>query len=176
MYWSFHYAKRIAETFFVHKFSHATMPVFNLIKNCAYYWSFGAYVAYFVNHPLYTPPPEQQTLVALAVAVLCQLANLRCHVILANLRTSGSGTGYVIPRGFLFNYITCPNYTAEILGWVAFTVATQTLPAAFFTLVGAGQMAVWAAGKHKRLRKMFDGREGREQYPRRRWIMMPPIY
>jgi hypothetical protein len=36
----------------------------------------------------------------------------RCHVILANLRPAGN-KGYVIPRGFLFNTITCPNYTGE---------------------------------------------------------------
>ena len=77
----------------------------------------------------------------------------RCHVILANLRPAGA-KGYVIPRGFLFNLITCPNYTAEILGWVGFTVATQTAAAALFTLVGAGQMARWALGKHKRLIKV----------------------
>lgn len=173
-YWCFHYAKRIYETFFVHKFSHATMPIFNLVKNCTYYWSFAAYVAYFVNHPLYTAPSLTQTQAALAFSVLCQFANWRCHVILSNLRSSGSG-GYVIPRGFLFSFITCPNYTAEILGWVGFTVATQTFPAALFTIVGALQMAQWAIGKHKRLRKTFDGLEGREKYPRR-WIMMPPFF
>ena len=150
------------------------MPIFNLFKNCCYYWSFAAYVAYFVNHPLYTAPSVTQTYAALAFALLCQLANWRCHVILANLRPAGT-SGYVIPRGFLFNFITCPNYTAEILGWVAFTVATQTVPAAFFTGVGAAQMAAWAAGKHRRLRKTFNGQDGREKYPRR-WIMLPPFF
>lgn len=38
-----------------------------------------------------------------------------CHVILANLRPSGT-KGYVIPRGFLFNFITCPNYTGGLIG------------------------------------------------------------
>ena len=93
---------------------------------------------------------------------------------LANLRPPGA-TAYVIPRGFLFNIISCPNYTAEVLGWVAFTVATQTLAAGIFTLVGAGQMAVWAAGKHARLKRTFDGKDGRERYPRR-WIMLPPVF
>jgi very-long-chain enoyl-CoA reductase len=52
------------------------MPIFNLVRNCAYYWGFAAFVSYFVNHPLYTPPPEKQTYYALAVALLCQLGNL----------------------------------------------------------------------------------------------------
>ncbi|KAL4447369.1 hypothetical protein ABPG77_007402 [Micractinium sp. CCAP 211/92] len=174
-YWTFHYVKRELETFLVHKFSHATMPILNLFKNCTYYWGFAAFVAYFINHPLYTAPPVNRTYAALAFAMLCQFANFRCHVILANLRPAGAAKGYAIPRGFLFNLITCPNYTAEILGWVAFTVATQTAAAGLFTLVGAAQMAQWAIGKHKRLLKTFDGRDGREKYPRR-WIMLPPVF
>ena len=42
-----------------------------------------------------------------------------CHVILANLRPAGS-KGYVIPRGFLFNFISCPNYPG---GWLAAVAA-----------------------------------------------------
>lgn len=150
------------------------MPVANLFRNCAYYWLFAAYVSYFVNHPLFTPPPIARTHLALGISMLAQAANFLCHRILATLRPAGTG-GYVIPRGFLFNIITCPNYTMEIVGWVGFTVATQTLAAALFTLVGAGQMAQWAVGKHARLRKTFDGRDGREKYPRR-WIMLPPFF
>jgi very-long-chain enoyl-CoA reductase len=173
VYWTAHYAKRIYETFFVHKFSHATMPLFNLIKNCTYYWMFAAYVAYFVNHPLYTAPAFSQTVVALTVALVCQLANYKCHVILANLRPPGS-SDYVIPKGFLFEWITCPNYTAEICGWIAFSVATQCGAAGIFTAVGAGQMAQWALGKHARLRRTFNGKDGKEKYPRR-WVVMPGL-
>jgi hypothetical protein len=53
------------------------MPVFNLFKNCSYYYGFAAYVAYFANHPDYTSPPEGQSLALFAVATLFQLANLR---------------------------------------------------------------------------------------------------
>jgi very-long-chain enoyl-CoA reductase len=150
------------------------MPLRNLWKNCSYYWLFAAFVSYFVNHPLYTPPPVDRSRYALSVALLCQVGNLWCHVILRNLRPPGS-KGLGMPSGFLFNFITCPNYTTEILGWIAFTVAVQALPAAVFTLAGAGQMAQWAAQKHARLRKAFDGREGRAKYPRR-WIMLPPLF
>ena len=43
--WTFHYAKRLLETIFVHRFSNATMPWKNLFKNCSYYWGFAAYIA-----------------------------------------------------------------------------------------------------------------------------------
>lgn len=173
-YWVFHYAKRIVETFTVHVFGHDTMPLFNLFKNCSYYYGFAAYVAYFVNHPLYTSPPETQSLVLFALAAVFQLSNLRCHIILANLRKPGE-KGYKIPAGFLFNYITCANYFAEIMGWVCFSLATQTVSGFLFTVAGAYQMAIWAQGKHKRLVKLFDGKEGRPKYPRR-WIMLPPFF
>ena len=87
-----------------------------------------------------------QILYLFTIIALC-----RTHIILANLRAPGTTTGYSIPRGFLFDYITCPNYTVEILGWVCFTIATSCLPALFFTLAGGLQMLQWAIAKHKRL-------------------------
>lgn len=58
---------------------------------------------------------------------------------------------------------------------VCFCIATQCLPVAFFTAAGALQMAQWASAKHRRLRKLFDGQDGRPRYPRR-WVMLPPIF
>jgi very-long-chain enoyl-CoA reductase len=45
-------------------------------------------------------------------------------LILANLRKPGE-KGYKIPRGFLFEYFTCANYTMEVFGWLLFTIAVQ---------------------------------------------------
>ena len=53
--------------------------------------------------------------------------------------------------------------------------AEQTVAAALFTAAGAYQMAVWAGQKHKRLLKLFDGKDGRPKYPKR-WIMLPPFF
>jgi very-long-chain enoyl-CoA reductase len=102
-----------------------------------------------------------------------QLGNLISHLHLAALRRN-TKEGYSIPRGFLFNYVTCANYTFEIWGWLLFTAATRSLPAAIFGACGAAQMVQWALSKHRRLTKLFDGKDGRDKYPRR-WVILPPV-
>lgn len=32
----------------------------SLFQNCTYYWGFAAWMAYYINHPLYTPPSEYE--------------------------------------------------------------------------------------------------------------------
>lgn len=174
-YWCFHYFKRIMETFFVHRFSHATSPLSNVFRNCFYYWSFGTYIAYYVNHPLYTPVSELQWKIGFGFGLLCQISNFYCHIILKNLRSPDGNGGYQIPRGFLFNIVTCANYTTEIYQWLGFNVATQTVAGYLFLLVAFGIMSNWAMAKHRRLKKLFDGKEGRKKYPRR-WIILPPFF
>jgi very-long-chain enoyl-CoA reductase len=172
--WTFHYAKRLLETIFVHRFSHSTMPIRNIFKNSAYYWGFTAFVAYFNNHPLYTPPVfgVTQLYAGLALFTLCELGNFSIHVALRNLRPPGTKERR-IPRAswnpftWLFNFVSCPNYTYEVGSWVGFSILSQSLPAALFTLVGFAQMTQWAFGKHKNYRADF------KDYPRQRKAIIP---
>ncbi|CAA6654960.1 unnamed protein product [Spirodela intermedia] len=173
-YWCFHYFKRIMETFFVHRFSHATSPLSNVFRNCCYYWSFGSYIAYYVNHPLYTPVCDLQVKIGFGFGLLCQVSNLYCHILLRRLRSPDSSGGYQIPSGFLFNIVTCANYTTEIYQWLGFNIATQTVAGYSFLVVAALIMTNWALAKHRRLKKLFDGKEGRPKYPRR-WVILPPF-
>lgn len=165
---SAHYAKRILETLFVHHFSHATMPIFNLFKNCSYYWLAAAAISYFINHPLYTPVGETQMLAGFAFSAAMQLGNLHCHVYQASLRADGS-KAYKEPKGGLFRFVTCANYSCEIYQWVGFNVATQTVAGWLFVTCGAAQMMAWANAKHKRLKKLFPGFK-------RAFKLLPPFY
>nr|GMD29921.1 very-long-chain enoyl-CoA reductase [Ipomoea batatas] len=140
-------------------------PMF--FRNCAYYWSFGAFIAYFVNHPLYTPVSDLQMKIGFGFGLICQVANFYCHILLRKLRSPDGSGGYQIPRGFLFNIVTCANYTTEIYQWLGYNIATQTVAGYVFMVVAAGIMTNWALGKHRRLKKLFDGKEGRPKYPRR---------
>lgn len=172
--WSFHYIKRILETIFVHRFSHATMPIMNLFKNCSYYWGFAFYVGYFTNHPLYTPAlyGNAQIYLGLAGFILSELGNLSIHVALRNLRPPGTKERRIPkatanPFTILFQLVSCPNYTYEVGAWLSFTLMTQSVPALLFTLAGGFQMLIWALGKHRNYRREFP------DYPRGRKAMIP---
>ncbi|CAL8330710.1 unnamed protein product [Lota lota] len=171
---SFHYMKRLLETLFVHRFSHGTMPLRNIFKNCTYYWGFAAWMAYYINHPLYTPPiyGEQQIRLALVMFLFCQIGNFSIHIALRNLRPPGSKTRKIPyptknPFTWIFLLVSCPNYTYELGSWLGFTLMTQCLPVAFFTVVGFFQMTVWAKGKHRSYLKEF------RDYPSLRSPILP---
>ena len=40
-----------------------------------------------------------------------------------NLRKT-KGNGYHIPEGFLFKYVSCPNYLGEIIEWLGWAILT----------------------------------------------------
>lgn len=170
--WSIHYAKRIFETLFVHRFSHGTMPLRNLFKNCSYYWLFALYIAYHINHPLYTAPCSTCVYVGLAGFTICELGNLSIHILLKNLRPPGTKVRRIPkpdgnPFSLLFNYVSCPNYTYEFGSWLFFTIMTKCAPAGIFAVAGLYQMSVWAIGKHRNYKKEFP------DYPKNRKSILP---
>uniref|UniRef100_A0A8B9PQB0 Trans-2,3-enoyl-CoA reductase-like n=1 Tax=Apteryx owenii TaxID=8824 RepID=A0A8B9PQB0_APTOW len=114
-----HYTRHLLETLFVHKFSGGHTPLKNMIKGCAFYWGFTSWIAYYINHPRYTPPS----------------GNHFINVALAQQNHSGSKACFPSPTynpfTWLFFLVSCPNYTYEVGSWISFTVMTQTLPGKF---------------------------------------------
>ncbi|GAA5848936.1 hypothetical protein JCM8547_006393 [Rhodosporidiobolus lusitaniae] len=173
-----HYAKRELETLFVHRFSSATMPVFNIFKNSAHYWGLSGLL---LAAPLFGPWNGAARLAGTiqdsdawiygwtALWAYAQLSNLVTHLNLSSLRPSGT-TIRQIPKGYGFNLVSCANYWFETVAWVAFTGLTLSWAAALFTAVAVAQMYVWAVKKHRRYRKEFG-----DKYPRGRKVMFPFI-
>jgi very-long-chain enoyl-CoA reductase len=64
--------------------------------------------------------------------------NLKHHLILANLRSSGGPkkTGYVAPKGGLFDYVAAPHYMFELIAWLGMAIAANHLNVylVFFTM------------------------------------------
>jgi very-long-chain enoyl-CoA reductase len=75
---------------------------------------------------------------------------------LSRLRPSDGSKKRPIPKGFLFDFVACPNYTFEVMSWVGFSIMTN-IPASYaFTLVGFFQMADWALKKHREYKKVYE--------------------
>uniref|UniRef100_A0A3B3BKQ3 Trans-2,3-enoyl-CoA reductase b n=1 Tax=Oryzias melastigma TaxID=30732 RepID=A0A3B3BKQ3_ORYME len=153
---SFHYVKRLLETLFVHRFSHGTMPLRNIFKVTSPHRQLYLLLG-LCSVDVYG---EQQIRLALILFLFCQIGNFSIHIALRNLRPPGSKTRKIPyptknPFTWIFLLVSCPNYTYELGSWLGFTLMTQCLPVAFFTLVGFIQMTVWAKGKHRSYLKEF---------------------
>lgn len=168
-----HFLKRELEALFVHRFSSATMPAFNIFKNSGHYWVFGGLnIAYWIYKPTApTAAPSNPLVIYTAVLlfIVGELGNLSNHLTLRGLRSSG-GTERGIPKGLGFDLVTCPNYMFEAIAWIGMWLATWSLSTGLFVVIAAGQMAVWAKKKERRYRQEFG-----EKYQRKSFAMLPGI-
>jgi len=171
MLWMTHYTKRLLETIFVHEFGTLTMPVFNLFKNCLYYWSFAAAVGFNVNLPNAQDLPSWHLYLGFPWFCTFMLLNFMCHMRLKYMRPKGTND-FVIPHGGLFEYITCPNYFCEIMTWFGFNILTGFTPAGVaFNIVGTLQMLQWARQRRDKFIKLFGSK-----WPKNRYVLFPFIY
>jgi len=92
--------------------------------------------------------------------------NVKSDNMLIALRQPGE-TGYKIPRGFLFEYVSCPNHFGEIIEWFGFALMIGTLPAYSFTLWTFVNLVPRTLDHHKwYLQKFAD-------YPQNRKAVIP---
>jgi very-long-chain enoyl-CoA reductase len=173
--WCAHFARRTAESLFVHRYGKAAVPVGDIITEYVYYWGFAAWNAWSLTASNYRAADLRVVLLGAVVFVLAELGNAKAHRMLRDLRPLGTKQR-VIPRGFLFERVSSPHYLFEILSWLGFAIVVQTWAALAFLVVGAGILGAWAHTRHVAYRKDFDGLEGREKYPEARRALVPGIF
>jgi very-long-chain enoyl-CoA reductase len=173
--WTFHFLRRAYESALVHRYSKARIEPGDYSTEYAYYWGFAAWIAWSVSSPTYREPGLLLQSLGLVGFLVAERGNARAHRLLRDLREPGSSLKR-IPRGFLFERLSCPHYFFEILSWVGFNLVTGTLAGTVFLLVGAGILAAWARTRHLAYQREFDGREGRELYPPERRALIPFLF
>ena len=94
--------------------------------------------------------------------------NRRADAVLVALRPPGE-TGYRIPRGWLYEWISCPNYLGETLMWLGFAVAANTTAAWAFAAFTVANLWPRALSHHRWYRDTF------EDYPARRKAIVPYV-
>jgi 3-oxo-5-alpha-steroid 4-dehydrogenase 1 len=88
--------------------------------------------------------------------------------VLRALRKPGE-TGYAIPYGGLYRWVSCPNYFGELLEWIGFAIAAWTLPALAFAVFTFANLFPRALSHHRWYREKFV------DYPADRKAMLPLI-
>jgi len=174
-----HFGRRLFESAFVHLWSSESLGLFFLYKNCGYYWTFGALIGYFTNHPTWKPfLNDQLTYIAILLFVIFQVANMLIHLQLRLARSGKEQTYRWFPEGFFWTIsaVSFPNYFFEVLIWISWNIAFFSIPGVLFLVAGTYQMAEWAAKKHSAYKKAFDGKDGRRQYPKHRKAMIPFLF
>jgi steroid 5-alpha-reductase/3-oxo-5-alpha-steroid 4-dehydrogenase 1 len=92
--------------------------------------------------------------------------NRRADNVLLRLRRPGE-TGYRIPEGGLYRFVSCPNYLGEILEWLGWAVATWSLAGLAFAVYTAANIGPRAVSNHRWYNKQFP------EYPTERRALIP---
>ena len=91
--------------------------------------------------------------------------NRRSDAILIALRKRADG--YQIPRGGLFEWVSCPNYLGEIIEWCGWALMTWSLSGAAFAIYTVANLTPRALANHRWYRSEFPS------YPEHRQALIP---
>lgn len=95
--------------------------------------------------------------------------NWRSDNILIHLRKPGE-TGYKIPQGFLFEFISSPNLFGEIIEWTGFAIMAWNLPAFTFMIWTFANLVPRAKNHHDWYLRQF------RDYPKKRKAVFPFVF
>jgi hypothetical protein len=137
-------------------------------------FSFNCLNGYFIGRGLFQFAPargaewlfDPRFLVGATLFFAGLFANLQADSILRNLRAPGE-TGYRIPRGGLYTWITCPNYFSEMIEWSGYALSTFALPSLAFLIWTVSNLLPRALSHHRWYRERFA------DYPAERRAVIP---
>jgi steroid 5-alpha reductase family enzyme len=111
---------------------------------------------------------DPRFLVGIALFFAGMAVNLRADNVLLALRGPGE-SGYGIPYGGLYRWISCPNYLGEIIQWAGWAVATWSVAGLSFALWTVANLLPRALSHHRWYREKFA------EYPGERRAILPGL-
>lgn len=109
-----------------------------------------------------------QAIIGLFLFVLGMYLNIYHDYLMIKLRKGADG--YIIPNGFLFKYVSCPNYLGEMIEWIGFALFCQTFSAWIFVISTFSNLFPRALKYHKWYNEKFG-----DEYPKDRKAIIPYI-
>ncbi len=170
--WLAHYAYRTLVFPFLGSGKKEPMPLsiaasafaFNLVNGTIQGW--GLFHLRPPRDPSWLVDPRALSGLLLFVAGFA--IHVRADAVLRGLRAPGE-TAYRIPRGFLFERVSCPNYLGEIVEWGGFALLTWSLAGLSFALWTFANLAPRALAHHRWYRERFP------DYPPERRALVPGL-
>ena len=170
--WQLHYINRTFVFPFLLRGSDKRMPVvvalmailFNLLNatiNAHWIGEFGRYSNAWLTDPRF--------IVGALLFLVGFMGNIHADSLLRALRKPGE-SGYKIPQGGLYRWISCPNYFFEILEWTGWAIATWSTAGLAFAIYTAANLAPRAASHHRWYQERF------EDYPKDRKALVPLVW
>lgn len=135
--------------------------VFNAWLNGSWLSTEGRYPASWLLDPRF--------LIGAVVFLIGLAINWWADEVLRNLRAPGE-SGYRIPRGGLYELISCPNYFGELLEWFGFALAAWSLPGLAFAVYTAANLVPRALAHHRWYQERFP------DYPSSRRALLPGLW
>jgi protein-S-isoprenylcysteine O-methyltransferase Ste14 len=167
--WLFHYVYRTLRFPFLLPPSSRRIPVaivaagvtFNLVNaylNARWISQLGRYPDSWAGDPRF--------LFGAAVFFVGLSVNRRADLKLLAIRKATGGE-YRIPRGGLFERVSCPNYLGEIVEWAGWAIATWSGAGLAFAVYTTANLLPRALSNHRWYRERFD------DYPPKRRALVP---
>ncbi|KAJ0054866.1 hypothetical protein NL108_006285, partial [Boleophthalmus pectinirostris] len=99
--------------------------IYNGYMQIRYLSHYAEYPAGWVSHPCF--------ILGFLLWLFGWVVNMHSDHILRNLREPGE-TGYKIPRGGIFEYVSGANFFGEIIEWAGFALAAQSAQSLAFSI------------------------------------------
>ncbi|HEY8428133.1 MAG TPA: DUF1295 domain-containing protein [Sandaracinaceae bacterium] len=131
----------------------------NAYVNARWISGFGSYPSAWLTDPRF--------LAGAAVFAAGLAINLHSDTVLISLRKPGE-SGYKIPHGGLYRWVSSPNYLGEIVEWLGWAILTWSLPGLAFAVYTTANLAPRAIANHRWYREKFPG-----EYPPERRALIP---
>eukprot|EP01113_Clastostelium_recurvatum_P042955 TRINITY_DN7028_c0_g1_i2.p1 TRINITY_DN7028_c0_g1~~TRINITY_DN7028_c0_g1_i2.p1 ORF type:complete len:266 (+),score=42.89 TRINITY_DN7028_c0_g1_i2:26-823(+) len=165
-----HYVNRTVLQPLFHPNKNAVTPMHILVVALAFIFQLGN--TYFIGRGLFTFGNTASDVnspfffIGVTLFVIGMVINLWADRHLRWLRNQ-PGDRYKLPRGGLFDYISCPNYFGETVEWCGYALAAGSTGAWLFELWTVANLLPRAISHHKFYRQKFKG------YPPNRKAMIP---
>jgi protein-S-isoprenylcysteine O-methyltransferase Ste14 len=170
--WQFHYIRRT----FIYPFTLGTgskpyplllvlfAVIFNIMNgfiNGYYLFKLSAYPSDWLYHFRF--------IFGVMLFISGYIINYKSDQFLRKMKDQAKGK-YIIPRGGIFQWISCPHYFGEILEWSGWALLTWSLPGLAFAIFTFANLAPRALAHHRWYKEHFN------DYPSSRKALIPFIW